>query len=644
MALYSLCQQISPWSIKGILFDGITPSSPDECTPHHPTFTSLQRSGLDCELCALICKALLDNRFSPGRLLEESAPILLASRRSSYTDSTISGPQVNRIIIQCGSRFTDLRALAEEESPAAKSFAVSGRFSIDPRSHESFSMVSRWLEKCLKTHTHGCRIAGIGLLPENILEPESVNFPTRILDVGESDALEIKLIDSGSMKGQYVTLSHRWPVNPAMHFTTTSTTIEERRKGIPLTNMPKTFQDAVTVVRKLELRYLWIDSLCILQDSTEDWERESAVMGQIYHQSTLTIMAATESRLKHMSTTSSGSKSQAEGFLDRADTPKCPTVKLPYRTQSGQIQGDWFLQYQEPLISHRWDLFTRGWVLQEEYLSRRKVMYHSDHVLWQCIHSIPESDRDVVYSYERFQQSKSWTDFYFSDQWLGTAQIYSERSLTFEEDKLPALSGLARYLADRHGQQYYAGIFSGSVAEGLLWAPQTELTRPTKAKYIAPSWSWLAGNGRIKMKAPSKSDELGDEDDMTASRSMLGNVLFKLEPKGKDPYGRLKGGQMILIGHLKRARMCRKEDSELLMQLDAGGKSMGGFCLDYKDLAPRSLEYQEVECLAVLRGNENVLVLRKVRDEMVFERVGIAAIDPEWFINGGSRLELITVI
>jgi hypothetical protein len=246
-------------------------------------------------------------------------------------------------------------------------------------------MVSRWLETCQKTHTHGCIIAGIGALPGNALETECVGFPTRILDVGESHASEIRLIDSESMKGQYVTLSHRWPVDPALHFKTTSSTIGERKNGIPIAIMPKTFQDAVTVVRKLGLRYLWIDSLCILQDSTEDWERESAVMGQIYHRSTLTIMSATEPRLKDPPTTSSSSEIQAEGFLHRAEAPKWPTVKLPYRTQGGKIQGDWFLQYQGPLLADRWDLFTRGWVLQEEHLSRRKVMYHSDHVKWVCL-------------------------------------------------------------------------------------------------------------------------------------------------------------------------------------------------------------------------------------------------------------------
>ena len=390
MAFCSFCQQISPWTVKGILFDNITPSRPEDCTPHHPTFTSLQRSSSSCELCALICKALLANRFSPRETtLQESAPVLLASRRSAYTDKTIPGPQVNQIIIQCGSRFTDLRALAKADSPAAQSFAVSGRFPIDPRSQESFSMVSRWLGKCLETHTQGCRIAGIDALPEDISGAECVEFPTRILDVGESShALEdIKLIDSGSMKGQYATLSHRWPADPTLHFKTTSSTIGDRRKGIPCAVMPKPFQDAVTVVRELGLRYLWIDSLCILQDSTEDWKRESAVMGQIYHRSTLTIMAATESRLKAplSNTTSSSAEIQAEeGFLHRAETPKWPTVKLPYRTKSGQVQGDWFLQDQAPLLADRWDLFTRGWVLQEEQLSRRKVMYHFDHILWVC--------------------------------------------------------------------------------------------------------------------------------------------------------------------------------------------------------------------------------------------------------------------
>jgi len=62
-------------------------------------------------------------------------------------------------------------------------------------------------------------------------------------------------------------------------------------------------------------------------------------------------------------------------------------------------------------------------------------------------------------------------------------------------------------------------------------------------------------------------------------------VIFKLEPEGKDPYGRLKGGQMILIGHLKSAKMCRNGDSELFMHLEAGNKSIGTFPLDYRDLA-----------------------------------------------------------
>jgi len=146
------------------------------------------------------------------------------------------------------------------------------------------------------------------------------------------------------------------------------------------------------------------------------------------------------------------------------------------------------------------------------------------------------------------------------------------------------------------------------------------------------------------MKAPSEPDGTGDEDLMARSKSMLGNVIIKLEPEGKDPYGRLKGGQMILIGHLIRARMCRKDDGELLMKLVVGDKSMGTFSLDYRDLAPRTSEFQEVECLAIMRDDENILILRKVGDGMVFERIGIAGVDPEWFSSGRSRLQLITII
>jgi hypothetical protein len=100
-----------------------------------------------------------------------------------------------------------------------------------------------------------------------------------------------------------------------------------------------------------------------------------------------------------------------------------------------------------------------------------------------------EVNRDIKSDSQRIQGTKSWEDTFFVDHWLGIAEDFSAKDLTFESDKLPALSGLASYYCQRHDQEYFAGLFSGSIAEGLLWRPYSpgSLSRPME--YTAPTWS-----------------------------------------------------------------------------------------------------------------------------------------------------------
>jgi hypothetical protein len=136
--------------------------------------------------------------------------------------------------------------------------------------------------------------------------------------------------------------------------------------------MPKTFQDAVIVTRRLGLRYLWIDSLCIMQDNSEDWEQQSALMGSIFYQSTVTIMAIT---------TPSGHQTR-EGFLQARQPSHSADVHMQYETGNDKPVAEWAiraLEYQETLS---WDLLSRGWVLQERVLSRRKIIYTPAYTQW----------------------------------------------------------------------------------------------------------------------------------------------------------------------------------------------------------------------------------------------------------------------
>jgi hypothetical protein len=103
-----------------------------------------------------------------------------------------------------------------------------------------------------------------------------------VLDLEAADSEDgLRLYESSGNVGCYVSLSHCWgdSVYPAK---TTSQTLDQNRKSIPWSTLPKTFQDAIFFTRWLRIRYLWIDSLCIIQDSREDWLEESVKMMHIY--------------------------------------------------------------------------------------------------------------------------------------------------------------------------------------------------------------------------------------------------------------------------------------------------------------------------------------------------------------------------
>jgi hypothetical protein len=140
----------------------------------------------------------------------------------------------------------------------------------------------QWLRDCEENHT-GCRLgdhsSGEGMTP----------LPKRVLDVSSPDGV-IRLWEPPvTSTGQYICLSHCWGVSQPL--TTTRSALEERKRTIPWETIPQTFQDAISVTRKLGVRFLWIDSLCIIQDDRRDWAEQAPAMCDIYRKALLTIAA-----------------------------------------------------------------------------------------------------------------------------------------------------------------------------------------------------------------------------------------------------------------------------------------------------------------------------------------------------------------
>jgi hypothetical protein len=143
-------------------------------------------------------------------------------------------------------------------------------------------IMRKWLERCDKSHTE-CRV-----LHSWLGEEECPILPTRVIEVGSNgDKL---LLDHGS-SGRFSALSHRWNPGKTPEWVTKTRNLKKRHKGLDIKDLANSIQDAIKVTRKLNLRYLWVDSLCILQDSAEDWDIKSSQMVDVYSNAYVTLFA-----------------------------------------------------------------------------------------------------------------------------------------------------------------------------------------------------------------------------------------------------------------------------------------------------------------------------------------------------------------
>lgn len=192
--------------------------------------------------------------------------------------------------------------------------------------------------------------------------------PTRLIDVGTSAKEPIRLIQTNQNEQyRYIALSHCWgQMEENQRFCTYQNNLVQRMANIPYNQMPATFRDAVRVTRALGVRYLWIDSLCIIQRNSEDWLKESGRMQDVFNNAHCTIAASSAS-------------SSLVGFLG----PRQPRDVVRLTTSSGPLYlaeaiDDFATDVDASILS------SRGWVFQERALSRRTIFFTSTQVYWEC--------------------------------------------------------------------------------------------------------------------------------------------------------------------------------------------------------------------------------------------------------------------
>ncbi|ETS78429.1 hypothetical protein PFICI_10491 [Pestalotiopsis fici W106-1] len=400
-------------------------------------------------------------------------------------------------------------------------------------------VASQWIRECRQNHV-GCKVK------------DNLPRPTRILEVSQ-DLKDIHMITEYSADADYAFLSYRWGgPQPLLLETDTVPTFQD---GIPIESLPATLQDAVQVVRSLGISYIWIDALCIIQNSHKDVTTEISRMAGYVQQAEIVIQpsglhSVNQHFLREDGHDSKPTDAERPRFLELS-VPNTDDQNYPILLDP---DPDWYDARNEPIN-------TRGWVLQERLLCPRILIFPSTGgMVWQCEEFESRHGR-LHYGYtlhegrhcifsgwslnQGFVPKSDLTPEHVFHAWVSVVDDYSMRDLTDPNDKLTAISALAQYFSDEFGHilgRYCAGLWYNCIDIHLHWSTTWKrghaipgISLPAKR---APSWSWATTD---------KAMYLG---------RLQGGNITEFRPRVLDceidlvtpelPFGRVTGGRLTL--------------------------------------------------------------------------------------------------
>lgn len=373
----------------------------------------------------------------------------------------------------------------------------------------------------------------------------------------------------------YLALSHCWGREPFLVMTQENKKQFER--GVPISSLAPNFRDAIFVTHQLGFRYIWIDSLCIIQGSEEDWRQEAPTMNQVYRNAFLTIGAM--------------ASPDAHGGLFRDRDPDmvgpCP---ITIRTEADGVMECLLVK------SDMWErhvkqapLSQRAWVVQERILAPRSLYFCESQLFWECrqqhacetfpkgvplefISDIKETkavDAVPIKAFKRALEQVNALGSHASRMaddsipwvlrqyegpyqvWNDILESYARCALTNPSDKFVAISGVAKEFAKAVDDEYLAGLWRRNFINGLMWTATTEygygdnVPAVRSEVYRAPSWSWAS------LDAPSMETQ---HTDYQFYGDYVEVLDVGIELASDDPTGGLRHACLHISGHLVKLR------------------------------------------------------------------------------------------
>ncbi|KAI1454128.1 HET-domain-containing protein [Annulohypoxylon moriforme] len=428
-------------------------------------------------------------------------------------------------------------------------------------SPQTWSTIFNWMMTCSSTHTQ-CKneIQGSQYKPTRLLKTDFRNIYSR-----EAHTFQLVRGDECPGSSPYVTLSYRWgdkSLNNTLRLL--KTTSGWLQKPNPIKRLPKTLRDAMYIAYRFGIQYIWIDRLCIYQDSPEDWREEAGTMRDVYRNASLCISALS-------------AEDDEGGCLFTRNTELVVPTLIKLNGEDVTFRADledtaWCTSFQnEPLLE-------RGWILQERLMSPRTIHFGKKQVFWECAelhacethprgfekfpHDQQDEDNPVLWKQliatPTIQRTASDYSIRIFASWSAAISLYSSTKLTESNDKLVAVSGLAQDMKKAlqqytHRKHWYlAGLWEDVLIETLIWYVRVGAPANRPINYRAPSWSWASLDGHIIMP-----------DKFFSEITRLSHLLSSgMEFLGEDDTREVKHGMLTLRGPICLIGTGRSADNQ----------------------------------------------------------------------------------
>lgn len=449
----------------------------------HGNHHDLQRhASKGCEVCALMVTARA--RLMPEKLtLAEKWKLQAGAIDVDLAGQTagfwlyLAGPSRSRIYfdifnpvaIPYGLPSTGSNGLSAD-GLQKDTGRLMGPIAQDPMAFHRFNLARSWIVACYEQHSRCQR---------NVKTP----LPTRVIDVGPSDGSEeprLYVSPGHSRSRDYVVLTHCW--GQSERLVTTHKNLKKHQRAIPMSDLPATIRDAITIVRMIGEKYLWVDCLCIVQDSRRDWDDEAVKMCDIY-QNSLFCLSALDSQNSSTGILKKADTEHATFTVDHGDPPRLGVrIAPPTFAQAIALSP----------------LTQRAWCLQERMLAPAILHFSQSQMFWECAEGECSESQPTLrpssggpknllstkidaFEHKDRKQIQCTTDTFA--EWYEVVETYSSKRLTFERDRLPAILGLARKFAalDKTLDHYIFGIWEEDIHRGLLWRTVTATERSSRA-------------------------------------------------------------------------------------------------------------------------------------------------------------------